>query len=338
MRDDRTNRVAAGGQPTDSIVLDQRETVTELGPFLHVTWHPAGTVRLSAGVRHDRVTFDLDDYYQDDGVDNSGRRVMSAWSGHAGASYSGIGPVLPYLNVSTSFETPTTTELVNQPGGTGGFNDQLGPQRAVTYEAGMRSRPGAAAEFSAALFLARIQDALVPFSEVGGRSYFTNAGRLHSDGIELGLRVAPGASWDVSAAYTYARYRFDRYRVTAGTTVDTLDGKRLPGVPAHYLNLLVRVIPVSRLRLELEQQLSAGVFADDRNTLRARGWGAGVTSLRGSWDVEAGSLHFLPFLGIHNLFDRSYVSSVTVNGFGGRVFEPGPGRNAYAGLQVGYSR
>ena len=338
MRDDRTNSVAAGGQPTDTVLLDQRETVTELGPFAHLSWEPASRIHFSAGVRYDRVTFDVEDRYLGDSLDNSGSRVMSAWSGHLGVSFPGSPALIPYLNVATSFETPTTTELVNQPGGTGGFNDQLEPQRAANYEIGFRGRAGTAVTYSAAAFLGRIEDALIPFSEVGGRSFFTNAGRLHNDGVELGLELRPWQTWSISAAYTYAKYQFDRYRIISGITTDTLDGNRLAGVPRHHLRVLVRASPVPNVRLELEQQLSSSLFADDGNTIEVEGWGAGITTFRGSWNVEARSLYLLPFLGVNNVFDRSYVSSVTVNGFGGRVFEPGPGRNAYVGLEIGYSR
>ena len=338
MRDDRRNTVAAGGQPTDTTLLDQRETVTELGPFLHLAWEPARRILFSSGVRHDRVTFTVDDRYLGDSLDNGGTRVMSAWSGHLGISLAGSEAIVPYLNVATSFETPTTTELVNQPGGTGGFNDQLEPQRAVNYEIGFRGRAGRGTEYSAALFAARIDDALIPFSEVGGRAFFTNAGRVHNEGIELGLRVAPVAAWDLALAYTFARYRFDRYRITSGATVDTLDGNRLAGIPRHHLRMLLRVTPIRSLRLELEQMVSSSLFADDRNTIEVEGWGPGVTTFRAAWNVEAGAVSLLPFFGLNNAFDRSYVSSVTVNGFGGRVFEPGPGRNAYFGLEIGYTR
>jgi iron complex outermembrane receptor protein len=338
MWDVRTNSVAAGGQPTDSVLLDQRERVTELGPFALLSWQPADRILLSAGARYDRVTFEVEDQYQGDGLDNSGSRVMSSWSGHLGMSLTGSPAVIPYLNVATSFETPTTTELVNQPGGTGGFNDQLVPQRAINYEAGLRGHAGRGLAYSAAVFLGRIDDALVPFSEIGGRSFFTNAGRLHNDGAELGIRVAAEETWEIAAAYTYARYRFHRYRIVSGATTDTLDGNQLPGVPRHHLRILARANLLRRLSLELEQQISSSLFADDGNTVKVPGWGAGVTTFRGSWNVDSGTFHLLPFFGVNNVFDRPYVSSVTVNGFGGRVYEPGPGRNAYLGLEIGYAR
>jgi outer membrane receptor protein involved in Fe transport len=39
---------------------------------------------------------------------------------------------------------------------------------------------------------------------------------------------------------------------------------------------------------------------------------------------------------VNNLWDRRYVGSVTLNGLGGRVFEPAPGRIVYFGAELGY--
>ncbi|MEP7325556.1 MAG: TonB-dependent receptor, partial [Gemmatimonadota bacterium] len=336
MRDDRTNAVANAGHPTDTLTLDQRETVTELGPFAHLAWRVAPAVAISLGARYDRVSFDVADHFLADSVDNSGGRTMAAWSGHAGVSLVRSTAFIPYLNVSTSFETPTTTELANRPNGAGGFNDQLDPQRAVTLELGFRGRlPGV--EFSGAGFLGRISDALIQFQEVGGRAFFANAGKLHNDGVELGLALRPLRTVELGAAYTWAHYRFAEYRIVAGTTVDTLDGNTLAGVPEHFLRLRLRLTPLPSLRIDLEQQFSSSVFADDANSITAPGWGdGGVTTIRASGSVVIGVLALEPFGGINNLFDKAYVSSVTPNGFGGRVFEPAPRRNGYFGLEIRY--
>jgi len=336
MRDDRKNFVASRGVATDSTLLDQLETVTELGPFLHVAWNPVSALALSAGTRYDRDNFQVNDRHRTDGVDNTGSRTMAAWSGSLGASFTRSSAVTPYVNVSTSFETPTTTELANQPGTTGGFNGRLNPQHAVNYEVGARGRPASGIEFSAAAFLGRIRDALIQFQEIGGRAYFSNAGRLNDDGIELGLELTPASAITFSAAYTYARYRFAEYRIVNGATVDTLDGNHLAGVPAHFVRLALRLLPTTHIRVDIEQQVSSSLFADDANTIKVNGWGAGVTTIRASAWSRLGGLRLEGFAGLNNLFDRAYVSSVTVNGAGGRVFEPAPRRNAYAGVEIGY--
>jgi iron complex outermembrane receptor protein len=336
MRDNRKNFRADAGVPSDSVLIDQREKITEFGPFAQVLWGPDERLLVSAGLRYDWVRFDVADHHLTDGVDNSGARTNSALSGTAGVSWSQSDAIVPYVNVSTSFETPTTTELVNQPNGAGGFNDQLKPQRAVTYEVGARGRPTARVTYSVALFLGRVSDAIVQQEEVGGRAFFVNAGKTHNDGAEVGLSVTPIDGLTLSGAYTYARYRFADYKVVSGTEVDTLDGNRLPGVPEHYWRLGLRTALPRGLYLDADHTISTSVVADDANTIFADAWGAGVTNARLGWSGDVGAVNLAPFLGVNNLWDRQYIGSVTLNGVGGRVIEPAPRRVIYAGLEIGY--
>ena len=339
MRDDRVQYLAALGVPTDSTTVDQLETVTEIGPFAQLLWTPTERLLVGAGGRYDWVKFKVQDRkFTDPGGDNSGNRVMKAASGNLGVSFVVSDALIPYLNVSTSFETPTTVELVNQPGGAGGFNDALGPQRAYTYEAGFRGRDGTRVTYSAAFFLSRISDAIVQFSEVGGQAFFRNAGKVRNDGLELGLSMAPTRGLSVFGSYTYAHYRFTNYRFTTAGNPVALDGNTLPGVPAHFLRLGLRSEFLGGGSLDVDQTISSKLFADDANTIVAEGWGAGVTNLRAAWDARLGGTRLLPFLGVNNLWDRQYVGSVTINAFGGRVFESAPRRNAYAGMEVGWGR
>jgi iron complex outermembrane receptor protein len=333
MRDDRENFVSNAGQRTAVVLLDQRETVTELGPFAQVHWSPNQQVLLSAGARYDWVRFDVADRFLADG-DDSGAKTMAAVSGNIGLSWSLNDRFVPYLNVSTSFETPTTTELVNKPDGSGGINPELGPQRAVNYEIGMRGRPDSRVTYSVAVFLGRVKDAIVQQAEVGGRAFFRNAGRTHNDGAELGLSVSPVPGLTLNGAYTYAHYRFADYTLADGTV---LDGNRLPGVPEHFWRIGLRTSLPADFYLDADQTISSSIVADDTNKLWVDSWGAGVTNLRLGWSGQAGQMQIAPFLGLNNLWDRRYVASVTLNGVGGRVFEPAPRRVIYVGTEIGYS-
>ncbi len=336
MRDNRDNRVAFAGVASDSVVLDQRELITEVGPFAQLQWTPDHRFLASGGARYDRVRFDVADRHLSDGVDNSGARTMSALSAQVGISYQVGEPFIPYVNVSTSFETPTTTELVNQPGSTGGFNTELDPQRAVNYEVGARGRVSHRLTYSAAFFLGRVRDAIVQVEEVGGRAFFRNAGRTHNDGAEFGLSLSPVPAVTLIGSYTYAHYRFADYKVVSGETVDTLDGNRLPGVPEHFWRIGLRGGLPYGFYVDGDHTISTSVAANDANTLFADAWGAGVTNLRLGWDGPVGAVQIAPFIGINNLWDRRYVASVTLNGAGGRVFEPAPRRILYIGTEIGY--
>ncbi len=332
MRDNRQNFVSNAGQPTTTVILDQREQVTEFGPFAQVNWNPAEQWLVSAGARLDWARFALSDRALSDG-DDSGARTMSAVSGNLGLSLSLGEHFVPYVNVATAFETPTTTELVNQPDGSGGFNPDLGPQRAVNYEIGARGQPVPKVSYSVALFLGRVSDAIVQGPEIGGRAFFRNAGKTHNDGAELGLTVSPTSGLTLRGSYTYARYRFTDYQLADGTV---LDGNRLPGVPEHFWRFGLRTALPADFFVDADHTISSSIVADDANTTYVDAWGAGITNLRLGWDGQSGQAEFAPFLGVNNLWDRRYVGSVTLNGVGGRVFEPAPRRIVYIGTEIGF--
>jgi iron complex outermembrane receptor protein len=332
MRDDRENFVSNGGAPTTTVILDQREQVTEFGPFAQINWNPSERWLVSGGARFDWARFSLADRALADG-DDSGARTMSAVSGNLGLSLSLSDQFVPYINVATAFETPTTTELANQADGSGGFNPDLGPQRAVNYEIGARGQPVPTISYSIALFLVRVSDAIVQGPEIGGRAFFRNAGKTHNDGAELGVNVSPAAGLTLRGSYTYARYRFTDYQLADGTN---LDGKRFPGVPEHFWRFGLRTSLPADFFLDADHTLSSSIVADDANLTYVDSWGAGITNLRLGWDGHSGQVEFAPFLGVNNLWDRRYVGSVTLNGVGGRVYEPAPRRIVYIGTEIGY--
>ncbi|MEO8634136.1 MAG: TonB-dependent receptor [Gemmatimonadales bacterium] len=346
MQDDRSLfRAVAAVQ--DTLLLDQRETVTEVGPFAQLRWSPVTEIEIVTGGRYDAVKFSVDDHHLTDGTDNSGSRTMSAFSANAGLSYVQDQRLSPYVNISTAFETPTTTELANQPNSTGGFNSLLDPQRTVNYEIGARGVAGPVT-YSAAGFISRVSNAIVQYREVSGRAYFANAGQVKNDGIELGLSARLAEQLRLFTAYTYSNFRYGRYRIVTGAVTDTLDGKQLPGIPKAFIRFGLRAGPVRGVALDIDHTMSAAVFADDKNTQYVNGWGKaspttingiglGVTNLRLSWEGKSGSAWLRPFLGVNNLWDRTYVSSLTVNATFGRVFEPAPGRNFYLGGEIGWA-
>jgi iron complex outermembrane receptor protein len=350
LRDNRTNSRAIAGVP-DTLILDQQERVTEIGPFVQVHYSPVENIVIGVGGRYDNVRFAVQDRHITDGVDNTGVRTMDAFSANGGIVWVQDSRFSPYVNVSTSFETPTTTELANQPNSSGGFNTSLDPQRTVNYEAGIRGTAGPVT-YSATGYISRVRDAIVQYQEVSGRAYFTNAGKLKNDGLELGVSGRVTSQLQLFGNYTWSNFRFGNYRIARSANnaivVDTLDGKRLPGVPKAFIRLGLRAGPVRGVSLDVDHTMATSMFADDRNTLyvaglgspvggELRGLGNGVTNARISWEGRAGSAWVRPFIGVNNLWDRSYVGSFTINGTFGRVFETAPGRNWYLGGEIGWA-
>lgn len=341
-RDERRNWRSTNGAralATDTILVDQVETVTTIGPFATLTWAPITALETSAGIRWDRQSFDVADRFVGDGDDDSGERTMSAVSGHAGAVYSKHRSIMPYANVATSFETPTTTELNARSDGSGGFNENLGPQRIATAEIGGRGVRGRFG-YDVSLFASHTNDAIVQFAEVTGRAFFRNAGRTRSTGAEVGLNAAVTSWLTTQVAYTHARYVFDEYRAVRPNSnpvaIDTLDGKRMAGVPEKFVRAGIRT-NYKGASIDVDWTWSDFLYADDLNTLRIDDWGRGRLDVRAVWSGTIGGQRVSPFIGVNNAFDERYVGSITLNGNGGRVREAAPLRNLYAGFDVQWS-
>ena len=345
MRDRRINQRSSGGRPTaatDTAILNQFETVTGVAPFVQAQWTPTPRLLLSAGGRYDRLRFAVrDDFTGDGGVnggDNSGASILSAVSGHGGVTITGWKFFAPYANLSTGFETPTTTELQVRPDRQGGFNPNLGPQRTLSAEIGARGTVSTSASWNVAVYRANVRNAIVQSRVIDGTAFFENAGRTENTGLEAGASVRIGRIASLNAAYTWSDLKFADYRLRTGARVDTLDGRQLPGVPPHQLRVGIRSASVLGLTVDADQTWTSALFADDLNAIRVPGWGTGVTNVRASWSGSWKGYRLEPFAGVLNAQNNAYIGAVTVNGAAGRVLEPSPLRNWYFGLEIGVAR
>ncbi len=330
-RDDRLNFANQAGSRGERR-LDQDEGVDDLGVFAQVAAAPTARLSLLGGMRYDRFRFEAEDHLVTAAnPDDSGSRTLDAFSPSLGASLAVTEALNLYANVATSFETPTTTELANRPDGAGGLNPELEPQRAVSYEAGAKGGLGAWLAYQLAVYRADIEDALIPFEvpEAQGRQFFRNAGSAVHQGVELAATVVPARGIALRASYTYTDARFEEYVVDGTSLAD----ERVPGIAPHRVEGSVSLEGPRGAFATLEGRYAARTPVNDANTFHSPS--SLVTDARaGIEGVSLGGFEAAPFLGVTNLFDREYNTSVVVNAFGQRFFEPGPGRAFYAGLTL----
>jgi iron complex outermembrane receptor protein len=130
--DRRRNFNAVNGQPGETVLLLQDERVTNVGPYVQEEFGILDNLTLVLGGRYDNVRFTVDDFRTSDG-DDSGSLTFEQLTGRAGLLYRLRPEINLYATIAQSFETPTTTELVNRPGGRGGFNPDIEPQKAINY-------------------------------------------------------------------------------------------------------------------------------------------------------------------------------------------------------------
>jgi iron complex outermembrane recepter protein len=331
-RDDRVERDNLAGEMGGELYQDRIDRVTSWAPFAfaQVAVHPR--IALRAGGRYDAVIFDSDDRLGGTAAERSARRTLDAWSGSTGALVDLGAELRGWVSVSTWFQTPTTTELINVPPTSGepccqtGFNPELEPQDGWGWEAGIAGRRGAV-DWEVVAFDLTVRNEIFPFQVEGipGRDFYRNAGRSAHRGVELGTLASFRSGWSAALAYAVSDFRF------TGPADPALTDNRLPGIPPHRVDGRVGWRD-ARHRLELAMEWVDRMPVDDGNADFAPSYT--LVDLRAARTLTAGFGSVEPFLAITNLLDTRHSASVVINAFGGRYHEPGPGRALLTGVRA----
>jgi len=338
--DDRLNFRNQAGE-RGNLTLDQQETVRSTGIFLQATLPlPAARGEVMGGLRWDHHAFEAEDHFErgPTEADATGDRTMTALSPSLGIHVPLVGETHLFASVGSFFETPSTTELANRPDGAGVFNPDLEPQRGLSGELGVRGEMDGLGSWEVTAYRTNLENELVPFEvpQAPGRTFFRNAGSSYHQGLEatVSARPVPGVL-RADLAYTWTDARFRTYQLGESD----FGGNRIPGVAPHRGRVAAIWTP-GDARLELAGNYLHGVPVDDANTATAPShllWDLRVAAPRWSPGTRTGS-GFEPWFAVTNLLDRTHTTSVVVNAFGGRFFEPGPGRSVQVGLRGTWGR
>jgi iron complex outermembrane receptor protein len=325
-QDDR-KRYLLAGDSLGTQIQDQDEQVDSIGLYVQNEYSISERVEIILGGRYDRLDFDVDDNFLSNG-DDSGERSFRKFSPSLGLRFTPRSGLNLYANISRSFESPTAIELRDPDGA--GFNQDLNPQEATNYEVGVKGVLGSRARFDLALFTMDVTDELVPF-EIGGTTYYENAGESKRNGLEAQLVLEPVEHLVTTLAYTYSDFEFDKFVDDDG---NDFSGKTIPGVPENLLSADFTYTHPSGIYSQFTALHVDEIYADNANTTANDAYT--LADLRLGYSQFFGPWELSPFIGVNNLFDKLYNGNVRINAFGGRYFEPAPDRNIYAGLTLRY--
>ncbi len=321
MRDDRIRFNNNSGSQGDRILLDQRENVGSIAVFSGVSTQLSSRFGVSAGLRLDQIRFELRDQFLTNG-DQSGYRNFTAFSPSIGLFYQ-TSALIWYANLGTAFETPTTTELINDPMNNSGLNSDLNPQHTFGMEAGVRGRVDDI-ELDLAVFSLRIDDRLLPQQGEDGRTWYTNGGKNRHRGAEVALEWPVDSPIGLRIAYNYGSFIF---------LSDPEEGRRIPGVPTHQFHGTLRGATSNGWNAQFVLESVSKMWVNNANSAYSDGFTVLDFYLSRS-DVRIVHVFMQPFVRIQNIFNRQYVRSLIVNAFGGRYFEPAEGRSVQAGIAI----
>jgi iron complex outermembrane receptor protein len=275
---------------------------------------------------------------------------MHNFSHSIGLSFRPFHHLTLYSNYSTSFQTPTTTELSNNPSGIGGFNKELKPENTSAFEAGIRGIFKVCNLFyNLSLYHYNVKDMLIPY-QIGSINsdevFYRNAGEAINDGIDLLLIWQLLTNLSSKLSYSHMNFRFSNYNVEVLNN-DILEyfqlgGKKIPGISPDVLALGVNYQHPAGLTLDFSLTWNGSYFTNDFN-------GPPIGSnenfnnfinesfltadFKLNYNVNIGHFIANSFFGVNNLFNRKYYGSIVPNAIGNRYFEPSSMRNWYFGLK-----
>jgi iron complex outermembrane receptor protein len=311
--------------------FDQNEQVDSTGIYVQGEYRLNDAWTLQAGLRYDELSYDVSDRFLSDG-DDSGTLDFDEVSPSLGLNYKTATGVA-FASYSSGFETPTTTELAN-PDASGGFNQALKPQSADNFEIGYKGGTENL-YYEVSLFQIDLEDELIPFElpAFPGRDFYSNAVSSSRTGLETAASWHHDSGFGIEGSFTWSDFEFDLFIDDNG---NDHSGNKLPGLPERFGYLGFTYAADNGFSGILEGVYAGDLYANNANTAKVSSYT--VANLRFSIDIESGNWLFRTYAGINNLFDEKYNDNIRINAFGGRYFEPAPGRHVYVGVTANYAR
>lgn len=299
--------------------FSQLEQFGNIGIFLldHIQWQK---VLLSTGLRLDIQNLGADTVEE--------IQKYTVFNPSLGLSYALADQHRVYANFSTSFETPTLSELSANPNGGEGLNLDLMPSKAINYELGWKNRTSSG-YLEATTFYIESSNEILPYEleAFPGRAFYRNAGATSRFGLELAGSYQWN-KWAVQASMTQAQYRLEGL-----DTANEFEGKKIPGIPSSQFFLQLKYRSSSDWQWVLSGEHSGAFFANDSNSVEIKAYQKVRFQGQKTVQTQWGKLDF--FGGINNVLNTTYFDNIRLNAFGGRFYEPAPGRNFYFGLSLG---
>ncbi|WP_128546976.1 TonB-dependent receptor [Larkinella soli] len=278
--------------------------------YAQVELEPVRRLRLSAGLRYDRMAFDYSN-----ALDRSaGRKSYRQLSPKAGLTYDlGRGKGL-YANFARGFSPPALTSIFlkrTTPTPTGElFYYNLRPARFDNLEiGGWASLLGNRLYIDGALYRMTGTDELLNIRQPDNSFDYQSAGKTLHRGLELGLTYRPTKQWFLRFGGTQAVHRFVTFTLSrrSSDAVQNVDGRDMPSAPRYIWNGEISYYPVwlKNFRTSLEWQHVSGWYQNQINTVRYPGYD--LVNFRAGYRWKGLEV----FANVLNLSDALYATNAT---------------------------
>ncbi|KAB7727373.1 TonB-dependent receptor [Rudanella paleaurantiibacter] len=270
-------RYSMARERPDLPLANYEARIHNLAAYTQLELEPLPNLRLSAGVRYDRMAF-----YYTNGLDRSaGRKQFSQFTPKLGATYDlGRGKGL-YVNYAQGFAPPALTSIFRKrttPAPNGDlFYYNLGSARFDNMELGGWAAFWAGKVYiDYALYQMRGRNELLNVRMPDNSTDYQSAGKTLHRGVELSVTLKPSKNWLFRFGGTSALHRFEQFALSerAGDAVRNVDGREMPSAPRTVWNTELSYYPqfLPNFRASVEWQHVSGWYQNQVNTVRYPGY------------------------------------------------------------------
>lgn len=302
--------------------------------YVQYDFSPISRLRLSGGLRYDRMAFDYTNYLDK----TAGGKAYSQLTPKLGATYDLGGGKGLYANYSKGFSPPALTAI---------FRKRTTPTpegdlfyynlQAATFDnaelGGWASLLSTKMYVDAAVYQMNGRNELLNIRLPDNSFDYQSAGRTLHRGVELGLTYKPSKQVFFRFGGTMATHRFVEFTLSqrASDVLKNVDGKDMPSAPRWVWNTEVSYYPAwfKNFRASLEWQHVAGWYQNQINTVRYDGYD--LINARAGYRWKGLEL----FANVLNLGNALYATSVSRgnNATDRSTFTPAAPRTLTVGIQ-----
>ena len=324
-------------------VYDYDVTYQGVSPYVHGEISPVDKLRITAGLRYDRVSYQFDNRFGTTPI-----QTGSAWYGQVGDTDVDFGHLSPKLGATYTFSDalnvfaaynhafrapsegqlfrPSVASSALAASAAAEAARNLKPIKVDSFEVGLRGRAHATVNYEiSAYYMTKTDDILSYRDPATNLSTPTNAGKTLHRGIEIGAGAQLAERWRLDAAFSYARHTYEEWKISG--TVD-YSGQEMELAPRAIANTRLTFGDAQTGMVQLEWLHFGSWWSNQTNTSKYDGHD--LFNLRGSYPLGR---DLSLFANIHNVADQRYAESTGVSS-GFDTFAPGLPRSFSAGLQA----
>jgi iron complex outermembrane recepter protein len=309
------------------LLANQSISQYSTGAFLTDRLELSQRLNLLFSLRYDNIKNSLDDKMGLP-VSLTGKADYSKATSRLGLSYTPYPHLTLYGNWGLGFLPPATEELASNPESFGGFNKLLVPATSEGEELGFRGSITQVAYFDITSFYLKTKNDFYRYRILPSRpleTFYGNAGSTRRYGIETYLKITPLSSLTLEIAYTYSNFIY--------LSPDSINGNNLPNSPKHQLSCNLSYQPFKELRIDIGNDLQSSwyIYTNAANRDVSQD-GFNLVNASISYQVSISRIHAEFSVSSRNLTGASYIA-FTEPDPDGNSYQPGPGREFFAGIK-----